>query len=257
MKPPVKLLHIAQGHLLSIAHLKADARQTKLGYAWLIIGRVVQFTFMGAVLGVVLGIRTPDYVPYLAAGLTTWTLISQSLTASASAFIKNRGLIMAMQLDLRALVWKSFWNVLITFLLLSPLPFLLSLAFGSPNLGVGIIFLPLSILLVAPILVNTGIALAYISCRFRDVIPALNSALALMMFLIPVIWKFESVKATAYEPFVWWNIFYHLVEIVRQPLIGEIPSLSSFVFACAAAVVSWFISRSTMRHFDRNITLWL
>ena len=249
--------HVKQGFLLAEAQLKAEARQTKLGYVWLVAGRVVQFAFMGAVLSLVLTLRPAEYVPYLASGLITWSLFSQALGGSASSFLKNRALILGLSLDLRAYVWKAYWLSLATFALLSPLPLALSFVLDEPSWALGYLALPLVILLLTPLFIFSGTLLAFLAVRHRDAVPALQSAMALMMFLVPVIWQFDRVKGTQFEWFVAWNPFFHLLEIVRQPLLGELPPISSVGFVVVITCILAPIAKLATVRLTSRVGMWI
>jgi lipopolysaccharide transport system permease protein len=70
-----------------------------------------------------------------------------------------------------------------------------------------------------------------ICARFRDIMPIVNSVMMIAFFLSPVIWKPEQLKDGAkWLPI---NPFYDMLEIVRAPILGEVPS----VFVWAGAIV--------------------
>jgi lipopolysaccharide transport system permease protein len=77
--------------------------------------------------------------------------------------------------------------------------------------------------------VAMSLLLGGICARFRDIMPIVNSVMQIAFFLSPVIWKPEQLGALA----IWLplNPFYDMLEIVRAPLLGEVPS--PFVWAGA------------------------
>ncbi len=59
--------------------------------------------------------------------------------------------------------------------------------------------------------------------RFRDIPPIVASVMQIAFFVSPIIWKPELLKGTALE-LLWLNPFFTLLEIVRGPMLGEMPS---------------------------------
>jgi lipopolysaccharide transport system permease protein len=77
--------------------------------------------------------------------------------------------------------------------------------------------------------------------RFRDIGPIVGSVMTIAFFLTPVIWQPEQLGRHAWLlPF---NPFYALLEIVRAPLLGHIPSaetwLAAALYSVALCGASW------------------
>ena len=72
--------------------------------------------------------------------------------------------------------------------------------------------------------------------------PIVNSVMQIMFFLSPVIWKPEQLGPLA----VWLplNPFYDMLEIVRGPLLGEVPSplvwLGALGYSALLCGLAWF-----------------
>ena len=61
-----------------------------------------------------------------------------------------------------------------------------------------------------------------VSARFRDIPQLINSIVQIVFFVTPIMWKPELLRTRSY--IAEFNPFYHLVEIVRAPLLGQMPS---------------------------------
>ena len=73
--------------------------------------------------------------------------------------------------------------------------------------------------------------LAGISClRFRDLTPAIASGMQILMFVTPVFWPPEMLGSRL-AFIAQLNPFYHLVLILRDPLLGNVPPLASWLWA--------------------------
>jgi ABC-type polysaccharide/polyol phosphate export permease len=72
--------------------------------------------------------------------------------------------------------------------------------------------------------------------RRRDLIPATSSAMQILMFVTPVFWPRDLLGPhLAYASD--FNPFYHLVRIVRDPLLGAIPPLASWLWVVGTLIL--------------------
>ena len=86
--------------------------------------------------------------------------------------------------------------------------------------------------------------------RFRDLSPAIASGMQVLMFVTPIFWPADMLgKRLAFLAEL--NPFYHLVIVLRDPLLGRIPETGDWLWAAGSAVVEvagsfldlWPISR--------------
>jgi ABC-type polysaccharide/polyol phosphate export permease len=89
-----------------------------------------------------------------------------------------------------------------------------------------------------------------LSTRYRDIPQVIATVIQVVFFLTPIFW---SPNALPNRPaFILLNPFYHLIEIVRAPLLGEVPTMTSWVFCIGMAVaglgfVAWLYRRAHAR----------
>ena len=69
--------------------------------------------------------------------------------------------------------------------------------------------------------------------RFRDVQPLVTSVLQITMFVTPIFWRPEMLGKNR-AVFVDGNIVYHMIAIIRDPLLGKSPSTVSWRLALRA-----------------------
>jgi ABC-type polysaccharide/polyol phosphate export permease len=50
---------------------------------------------------------------------------------------------------------------------------------------------------------------------------------------------------------------YHLIEVMRAPMLGTHPSLLSYAFTIAGAIVGWLVTFDLYARFRRRIPYWL
>ena len=92
--------------------------------------------------------------------------------------------------------------------------------------------------------------------RFRDIQQLIASFLQIILFITPIFWRPEMMSGKRMI-LVDANVIYHLVSVLRYPLLGEPPPLVSVVVSLAFAAFGligtfWFYGR-----FRRRIPFWV
>ena len=117
-----------------------------------------------------------------------------------------------------------------------------------------LLFLPALALLVLN-LAWMGMTTALLSTRFRDIPQVVASLLQVIFFVTPIMWSVNSLPSR--PAFVHWNPFYHLLEIVRAPLLGQVPPTESWIVAMAMLAVGAPISVLLYRRSYSRVPFWL
>ena len=94
-----------------------------------------------------------------------------------------------------------------------------------------------------------------LSARFRDLPQIVSTLMQVVFFATPIIWSTEALSGNA----VLWtaNPFYHLIEIVRAPLLGFPVPLHSWLAVAGITVVGWAVTLLMFRQFHRRICYWV
>ena len=93
--------------------------------------------------------------------------------------------------------------------------------------------------------------------RFRDVPQIIASLLQVFFYLTPIIWMPELIPKRAGCLLLDANPFFHLIEIVRAPLLGKLPSALNWQVAILLAVAGWGITMLFYGRFRSRIAYWL
>jgi ABC-2 type transport system permease protein/lipopolysaccharide transport system permease protein len=100
-----------------------------------------------------------------------------------------------------------------------------------------------------------GLFIGMISARFRDIPQLINSVIQIIFFMTPIMWKPELLGEHAHLAV--WNPFYSLIEIVRAPLLGHVPSITSFAIAAMVTAVNLVIAGLFFIRFRSRIPYWV
>jgi lipopolysaccharide transport system permease protein len=98
---------------------------------------------------------------------------------------------------------------------------------------------------------------ATLSARFRDIPAIVGALMRVLFFLSPIIWVTERIDGEIAHLILGLNPFYHLLQIVRLPLLGEMPTSINWALSLFAMVASTAIAYVMYRKFDDKIAYWV
>jgi lipopolysaccharide transport system permease protein len=125
--------------------------------------------------------------------------------------------------------------------------------FGWPWLAALTIF-PILVLIAWPL----ATLLAYIATRFRDLPHALGLVFQAMWFVSPIYFEAKTFKGGNLHALVDYNPIYHLLEIVRAPLLrGAWPTLQNYAFCIATAAVFIIVAALVGMKAERKVIFYL
>jgi ABC-type polysaccharide/polyol phosphate export permease len=98
--------------------------------------------------------------------------------------------------------------------------------------------------------------LGIVCLRFRDVPPVISSALQIAMLITPLFWPADTLTGIKRFVFVELNPLYHVVDIVRGPLIGHVPETVSYAVVIVMAIGGWWLTYAVFKRFRKRIAYW-
>ena len=200
-----------------------------VGPFWVTLTLAAFVLGLGVTYGALFRVPLREYLPYLTIGMVIWTLISTFLAEGCSVFIAGQGAIKQMPAPLAVHVYRLIWRALIIFAH-NAIIIAAVLAF-YPEYGIwGVVPALAGLVIVCLNGVGFAVTLGTLSARFRDIPPLMTNVVQTVVFITPVLWKAESLQQRAW--IAYYNPFYHLIEIVRAPLLGTVP-VESWLFAAA------------------------
>ena len=244
------------GRILGTDDVKETYRRTFVGPLWITIGLGVQVAMIGVVFSLIFSADLQTYLPYLAVSLVVWNFLQQSINDGCNAFTASERLIKQIPLPFMAYVLRILWKQIFVFghnFLVIPVVFVL---FGY-GLTESAFFLPLGL---AILVTNLGWIIAVVgivSARYRDLPPIVQSLLTMAFYVSPVIWVPTAIPAEYQNVILGLNPFYHLMEMVRSPLLGEVPEVLSIVVATTLGAVGWVFAWLLLRKFSSRIAFWV
>ncbi len=213
-------------------------RRSSLGPFWLTISMGVLIGALGLVFGNLFGSPMKEFLPFLTIGLILWTLISTALNEGCTGFTAAEAMIKQISLPLFTHILRVLWRNLIIFthnLIIYPLVlivFWVSLPSTAFLAIVGLVLLMINLSWMA-------LLLGVFCARFRDVPLIVANLLQVFFYLTPVIWMPQVLPKRSNMLLLTANPFFHLIEIVRAPLLGTLPSALNWQVGILMAMAGW------------------
>lgn len=249
-----KTWRIAQ--MLAVQDLKLSYRRSSLGPFWLTISSAVQIATIGIIFSTIFKSDISIYVPYLAASLLVFTFITSFLNESNMSFIQAEGIIRQMHFAPSMYIGRTLIRNILGFahnLVILPIVFVV---LGTPwNIGM-LMAIP-GFLLVLVNLWWLGHLFALISLRFRDFPPIFGSIITVAFYSTPVMWLSDQVPGGESNLLISANPLFHLLSIVRSPLLGEMASDASWVFSATMAAIGTAVVFVLYRRYQDKIAVWI
>ena len=231
-------------------------RRSALGPLWLTISMGVMIGTIGMVFGSIFKTPLFDFLPFLSVGIIFWGFISSVLTESCTGFIAAEGIIKQLPIPLFVHILRMMWrNVLILAHNFIIFPLVL-LAVGRPlHLTMLVAIAGFGLQLVN--LLWLALLFALVCARYRDLTQIVTSALQVVFYLTPIVWLPKALPSRSALLLLNLNPVYHLLEFVRAPLLGELPSLVNWAYAGGLAAVGWSITIIVYGRYKRRVAYWL
>jgi lipopolysaccharide transport system permease protein len=100
-----------------------------------------------------------------------------------------------------------------------------------------------------------GLVIGILCTRFRDVPPLIANVMQIAFFVTPILWHREVLKDK-----VWlmeWNPIFHLVEIVRAPLIGQSLPGASYAYVAVMTAGGILFALGMLARYRSRVPYWL
>lgn len=231
-------------------------RRSIIGQFWITISMAITVLCLGFLFGALFKVPYKDFLPFLAMGLILWGLISNTLTEAGAAFTNASNIIRQIKLPGMVYVARVVWRNLIVFahnIVIIPLLFL---AIGFP-MGLELLIAIPGLLLLSANLLWMSYVLAVFCTRFRDLPQMVQSALQIAFYVTPIIWMPNLLSGRAEAYVLGFNPFFHLIELVRTPVLGQAPALNNWLVGVGMLVVGWLFTEVLAKKFSHRVAYWL
>lgn len=246
----------------------------RMGLAWSLATHDVGSRYRGSVLGpfwitlsmglMVLGIGIlyaslfsqdlKSFLPYVALGIVFFTVMTGIINEGCETFVQAASMLSQTSLPMFTFVWRTVLRNLIN--LAHHLVIVVGMLVWSGHWKVADPALALLGVLLMVINASWASMLAGIaSARFRDIPQIVISIMQFSIFMTPVFWLPD--RFGKHQVFLDLNPFYHLLQAVRAPLLGETVSGHSYVVLVSMALIGWTTTFLVFARTRRRIVHYL
>jgi ABC-type polysaccharide/polyol phosphate export permease len=230
-------------------------RRSKVGPLWETINVAVMIAGLALVSSGLFGGDIKDLIGYIGLGIIIWSAIGTLVSEGCGAFVRNSSHILSSNISVDLYVGRSVFKTAITFghhLIL----YGVGVAFGLiPLAWTGLLAIPgIVLLFVNGFWIVTLLAL--VCARYRDVEMIVRNLLQLAFLMTPVFWNHQQIAANR-RFIVDYNVLFHFIQIVRLPLLGEVPSTRTYLIVIAVTVAGYVAAALTYRGMRRQLAFFV
>lgn len=223
---------------LFVRNIKAQYRQSVLGYAWAFLPPLVTtavFVFLKA--QQVLNIDTPgmNYTLYLLTGIILWQTFMESLNAPLRLVGGARGMLAKVNFPREALLMTAFGEVVFN-LAIRIILLVLAFIWFRPDLSLTLCFVPFGILALIALGMSMGLLLVPLGLLYQDVGRAVGLVSLFWMFVTPVLYLPPVTWPGVLV--LWLNPVSPVLTTCRDwMLLGSAPALAGFLGVSAVSIL--------------------
>jgi lipopolysaccharide transport system permease protein len=229
-------------------------RRSTLGPFWITLSMGVMIGTLGVLYAALFHIPIQDYLPFLSLGLLIWNLVSQIVNDGCICFNAAEPLIKQIRMPISTHVYRTLSRNVMIFAHNIVIYVVVAVIFRVWPGAAGLLVIPaFGLLLLNSIWVI--LLLGLLCARFRDVGLLVGSLLQVVFFVSPILWRPETLgNRIAFAKF---NPVYHYIELIRGPLLGQVPEPLSWMVAIVTLIVGSIGTFFFFARFRRRLAFWL
>jgi lipopolysaccharide transport system permease protein len=228
--------------MLSWFDIRLRYRGSVLGPFWLTLSTAVMVGTLGFVYAYLFKTPIHTYLPYLALSLTLWNFLAAIVNDGSTVFTQGEGMVRSMRVPFSLFIFQLLARNVLIFGHNVIVIVVVFVAFQSPVSWSSFAALP-ALLLWMIDGAAVSLMLGAICARFRDIPPIVASVMQIAFYVSGIMFKPSMLgRHSAYLIF---DPFYSIMEVLRAPLLGALPSKATYVsalgFSALLCVLGWFV----------------
>ena len=209
-------------------------KRSILGIAWTLLQPLAMMLILLLVFSTLFQ-AIKGYPAYILSGLIAWTFFAQTTSAIINQIVWGGALLKQIYVPRTSFGVSAIGTGLVN-LALSLIPMFLIMLLADVPFRWSLLFLPISMLLLAAFALGVGLIISTMAVHFPDVAEMYSIVLMAWMYLTPIIYPENIIPATYRFWFFNLNPMYHIIKVFRMPIIdGIVPDAMTLI---AAGIVS-------------------
>jgi homopolymeric O-antigen transport system permease protein len=239
---------------LAFHDIRQRFQRSVLGPFWLTLSMGVMVGTLGFVFSTLFQQDAAKTLPYIATGIIFWGLLTGCIIDGTIVFIAAEAFIRNVPMPLSVHFYRLIARNVIIWMFNMAIYLVMAIYFMLAPDWNTLLFIPGFILF----LINVGwmaLVAGVLSTRYRDIPQIITNLIQIVFFLTPIFWSPANLPNR--PAFVTLNPFYHLIEIVRAPLLGEPVSLASWQLCIGLALAGVGFTAWLYRRAHARIAYWV
>jgi ABC-type polysaccharide/polyol phosphate export permease len=230
-------------------------KRSFLGIAWTMLNPLGTMVVLTIVFSRLFG-ATQEYPVYVLTGLLAWNFFQKSTSAAMSNMVWGGSLLKNIYLPRTSFSLSAIGTELVN-LLLSIVPLTLVILVTGASFHFSLVYLPISIVLVAGFSLGMALLLSTFAVYFPDVLEMYQILLTAWFYLTPIIYP-ATIFPEKYRPFLVLNPFTYFVQLFHIPIYdGRIPTWMEFwpalVCSIGMLVIGWLVFTKKIDEFAYRV----
>lgn len=238
---------------LGLQDVRLKFRRSTIGAAWIFVNLAVMVLSIGFIYANLLGQDAREFIPYLTIGMILWGYLTNSIVDGGNAFIHAEGYIKQISLPIYVYIFRSFVSISLTTMITMGAFVIVAVFYRLPVGAATLLAIPGLLMVMAASLLLITI-FAHLNARFRDVAHMAAVGMQVLFYVTPVIFPASLLRQRRdLSLVIELNPLYHVLEVVRQPLLhnaaahwhsyAAVAAIIVILAAAAAAVIGGFQRR--------------
>lgn len=231
---------------LGLQDVKLKFRRSSIGAAWIFVNLAVLVLSIGFIYANLLGQEPRQFIPYLTIGLILWQYLTNSIVDGGNAFVHSEGYIRQISLPIYVYILRFFVSISLT-TLITMIAFAMVAVIYRVPVGPGtLLVIPGLLMLMTTSLLLITI-FAHLNTRFRDVAHMASVGMQVLFYVTPVIYPAALLTERRHlSAVIELNPLYHVMEVVRQPLLAASPASAQSYVAMLVIIAALSVAAVTV-----------
>jgi len=248
------LLSREQWFYMANQDIKLRYRRSIIGPWWVTISTGLMILILGFLWSHIFNQTINNYLPYFTIGFVVWNWMSAQVLDSAAGFREFQGVIKQIKLPFAIFILRLNMRQGLILLHNSLIIILILSLMGKQFHWINLMAIP-QLFLIQCNLTFLSIIITIFCTRYQDMTQVINVATQIIFFFTPILWQIETLKNRVF--LAEWNPIYHWIELIRAPLLGNIPTISNYIWSSLSLIILFLLAIYYLGRYRSRIALWL
>lgn len=229
-------------------------RGSILGPFWITLSMGMMVLGLGFLYATLFDLPLAEHLPFVALGIVFFGVMNGVINEGCETFVQAAGMLSQTSLPMLTFVWRTIIRNLINLAHHLVIVLGVLVAFGGWRDADPLMAVVGLVLMVA----NAGwvsLLVGIASARFRDIPQIVISVMQFAIFITPVFWPTGRIPDS--HALLTFNPFYHLLDAVRAPLLGEAVGGGTYLTLVVMALAGWTVAFGVFARTRRRIVHYL